>query len=114
MAGFRIIEFGQCGLLFERPGQNYVLKVAQPNYEDALWTDITAHFRVRQAFDKQTPECQVPRVFSNIPKTNQTWWDADIALFPRVHGSLPLPAMTLVTERIHPLPKVAREALINI
>lgn len=58
-------------------------------------------------------ECRVPRVFSYVPKNNQQWWEENLPFFVDVHESLPLPAMALVTERILPLPKVARQALIN-
>lgn len=112
---YRAIGFGQCGLVFERPGRGYVVKIAKPAYELGLWNDFRAHFYVRQAFEKEkdTVECRVPRVFSYVPKNNLQWWEENMPFFVDVHESLPLPAMALVTERILPLPKIARQALIN-
>ncbi|KAJ9216074.1 hypothetical protein DTO166G4_2318 [Paecilomyces variotii] len=116
---YRVIGFGQCGLVFERPGRGFVVKVAKPAYEEALWADFTAHHQVRQAFEQyqqqhnQDMECHVPKVFSYVPKTNQTWWELNSPFFAEVHESVPLPAMALITERIFPLPKIARQALIN-
>ncbi|KAJ5540505.1 zinc finger protein-domain-containing protein [Penicillium frequentans] len=46
--GYRAIGFGQCGIVFERPGRGFVLKVAKPSYEDSLWADFKAHSIVRQ------------------------------------------------------------------
>ncbi|KAJ5397009.1 zinc finger protein-domain-containing protein [Penicillium cosmopolitanum] len=113
---YRVIGFGQCGLIFEKPGQGYVLKVAKRSYEDALWADLKAHLRVQEAFDNPQNnriECRVPRLYSYVPKGNNVWWERNMNLFPPVHDSITLPAMTLVSERILPIPKIAREALIS-
>ncbi|KAJ5688903.1 zinc finger protein-domain-containing protein [Penicillium macrosclerotiorum] len=114
--GYRVIGFGQCGLVLERPGQKYVLKIAKPSYEDTLWDDFEAHFNVRRAFDleqNKNIECRVPQLFSYVSKDNQKWWQENIPFFPAVHESVPLPAMALVSQRILPLPKVGRQALID-
>lgn len=110
--GYRVIGFGQCGLVFEKPGQGYVLKVAKRSYEDSLWADFNAHARVQEAFDQnEDSECHVPRIFSYISKESTAWWEKNLGLFPRV--SFELPAMALVSQRILPLPKIARQALID-
>lgn len=113
---YRPIGFGQCGLVFERPGRNFVLKVAKSAYKDALWADCIAHCLVREAFEQKqhkNTECRVPRVFSYVSKDDQQWWNENLPFFAEVHQSLSLPSMVLITERILPLPKVARLALIN-
>ncbi|KAJ5747942.1 zinc finger protein-domain-containing protein [Penicillium nucicola] len=114
--GYRVIGFGQCGLVFERPGRNYVLKLAKPSYEDTLWNDFKAHFSVRRAFDleqNKNIKCRVPQLFSFVPKDNHEWWQENIPFLPTVHESVPLPAMVLISQRILPIPKVARQALID-
>lgn len=111
--GYRTIGFGQCGLVFERPGRGYVVKVAKPAYENALWADMNAHFKVRQAFEQYNPECCVPRVFSYVRKDSQQWWNENLPFFTETHKSISLPAMALITERILPLPKISRQALIT-
>ncbi|RJE22689.1 Zinc finger protein [Aspergillus sclerotialis] len=113
--GYRAIGFGQCGLVFERPGRDYVIKVAKPAYEGGLWPDFRAHFRTRQAFEKEgrDVECRVPKIYSYVPKRNSRWWNENRPFFYDVHQSLFLPSNALITERIPPLPKVARQALIN-
>ncbi|CAG7995997.1 unnamed protein product [Penicillium salamii] len=112
---YRTIGFGQCGVVFERPGRNYVIKVARPFYEDSLWADFTAHFQVRKAFQAQStePVCRVPKLFSYVTKENEQWWKDNLPFLSPTPHSLALPAMAIVTERILPLPKVARQALIN-
>lgn len=55
----------------------------------------------------------MPRVFSYVSKDNRQWWEENLPLFADVHESLRLPSMALITERILPLPRVARQALIN-
>lgn len=110
--GYRAIGFGQCGLVFEKPGRDYVVKVAKIAYDDALWSDFKAHFFVFHAFERQQhAECRIPRVYSYVPKENHSWWELNGPLL--AHDSLHLPAMALITERILPLPKLARQALIN-
>jgi hypothetical protein len=116
---YRTIGFGQCGLVFERPGRGYVLKVAKPSYEDSLWADFKAHYSIGRAFKKyQSPNqamgCRVPKLLSYVTKENDTWWNENKLFFgTTLHESISLPAMTLISQRILPLPKIAREALVN-
>lgn len=115
--GYRVIGFGQCGLVFERPGTGYVVKIAKPAYEPSLWADFRAHFCVHQAFERQKEdmECCIPRVLTYVPNTNHQWWNENGPLFPEtIHGAFSLPAMALITERILPLPRTARQALIGM
>lgn len=112
--GFRSIGFGQCGIVFERPGRAHVVKISRPSFEDALWADFQAHLAVYQSLtNHQSVEVRVPKIFSYVPKTNEQWWHAHLDLFHGSHPSFHLPAMALITERILPLPKLARQALIE-
>ncbi|KAJ9150731.1 Protein of unknown function DUF3669, zinc finger protein [Pleurostoma richardsiae] len=111
--GYRCVGFGQCGIVFERPGQSQVLKVARLNNTEALWTDFLAHFHIHDAFAHEKPECRVPRIFSFVSKNNSTWWESNISLFPEDYRTFPCPSSVLITERILPLPKIARHALVH-
>ncbi|KAJ5130700.1 uncharacterized protein N7515_006739 [Penicillium bovifimosum] len=114
LVGFRTIGFGQCGIIFERPGRGYAVKVSRPSFEEALWSDLKAHFAVFQAFEQQPDiAVRVPQIFSYVHRDNSEWWETHLPLFPDAHVTFPLPAMCLLTERILPLPKVARQALID-
>lgn len=116
--GFRKIGFGQCGLIYERPGRGYVVKVAKPGYSESLWQDCLAHDRVYQAFEKATnsashgPECLVPRPYLYVAK-DHPWWTSHAHLFESSHKDFSIPARAFVTERIWPLPKVVRHSLID-
>lgn len=47
------IGIGQCGIISERPGRTYVVKLARPAYHKGLCADFRAHFMVRQAFRQE-------------------------------------------------------------
>ncbi|PON24418.1 hypothetical protein TGAM01_v206750 [Trichoderma gamsii] len=114
--GYRKIGFGQCGLVFSKPGTTTVIKVSRPHFHEGLWNDFLCHLRVYRAFNKQTiqPECLLPLVYTFISKTDATWWDANKPLFMERSSTFPLPSMGLVTQRIPQLPQVLRHALIDI
>ncbi|KAJ6779943.1 hypothetical protein PWT90_05364 [Aphanocladium album] len=113
--GYRRIGFGQCGLIFERPGRNFVLKLARPHFEEALWNDCLSHQRAYQVFTEQAsePECRVPLLYNYVKKANAEWWNANAACFSEVSEDFPLPTSVLITERIAPLPRPIRHALID-
>lgn len=112
--GFRKIGFGQCGLVFEWPGREMVVKVARPGFQDALWVDHEVHKAVYSAFSKQknTPQCNVPRVLRHISKHNR-WWQENKGLFMEQHEDFPFPSSALTSEHILPLAGVVRETLIK-
>lgn len=113
--GFRTIGLGQCGVVLERPGRNYVLKIPKDSHQDALWADFVAHREVERALraQAQEPVCRVPRVFGYVHKTNEAWWNENHPLLSEIHQSISVPAMVLITEHIPPLPEVARQVLIH-
>lgn len=114
---YRSIGFGQCGLIFERPGHSYVVKAARACFEDALWTDFVCHQRVYAAFTTKSgaaPECCVPEIYSYVTKGNKTWWDSHQSFFPESTTTVPLPTSVLISERILPLSKPIRNALIDL
>ena len=74
---FRTIGFGQCGMVFERPGRAYVVKIARPAFENAFWADFQAHLAIYQAFrNQQSVKVGIPRIFAYVTKTNDKWWDS--------------------------------------
>ncbi|KAI9151621.1 zinc finger protein-domain-containing protein [Paramyrothecium foliicola] len=112
---FERIGFGQCGLVFEQAGRGYAIKVAKKGYADALWTDVVAHLNIYESFEKHHPECQVPRVYQYVTDSNKDWWDENLQHFNtnQQGHDFHLPAMALISQRIFPLPKVVRTALIE-
>lgn len=115
-AKFRKIGFGQCGLVFEN-NQGQVIKVARKRFEGALWTDLGCHTRVYEAMDLYpTTGCLTPRVYRFISRDNEWWKTPEMEEFARAHktSGFPLPAPALITQRILPLPQIARDALIEL
>jgi hypothetical protein len=113
-AGYRKIGFGQCGLILERPGRNFVLKIARRHFEEALWNDCLSHARVYGAFIKQPfPECRVPILFSYVANGNAEWWSEHGKFLPPMPQDFPVPSSVMISERILPLPKPVRNALID-
>ncbi|KAM5384617.1 hypothetical protein ACJZ2D_001362 [Fusarium nematophilum] len=112
---FRKIGFGQCGLVFERPGRGAVVKVARPGFQDALIEDYNAHRAIHRAFSSQKvdPECKATQVFSHVNQGDDDWWLANQRLFPEQHEDFPLPSSALTSEYIPPLPKIIRHLLIK-
>jgi len=110
---YQRIGFGQCGLVFTKPGSAHVVKIARPYFSDALWEDFLSHLRLFKALSLHSDtQCRIPRVYSYINKENTVWWDANTALLPP-NSDFPLPSQALITERILPLPKIIRHVLID-
>jgi hypothetical protein len=119
--GYRKIGFGQCGIIFEKVGANHVVKLARKHFDDSWWVDFTAHYKVRKALELSllgpNLECQVPKLYSYVPRSSHEWWSSNIHLFPdhddKEDTTVSLPAMVLVSERIPSLPKTFRDILID-
>lgn len=110
---YQRIGFGQCGLVFAKPGRGFVVKVARPYFSDGLWEDFLSHLRLFEALSVHSKvECRIPRVYSYVGKDNKAWWDTNRALLPQ-NSEFPLPSQALITERILPRPKIIRHALID-
>ncbi|KAF4972336.1 hypothetical protein FSARC_1058 [Fusarium sarcochroum] len=111
---YRKIGFGQCGLIFHKPGRDNVIKVARPFFHHGLHADYLAHGAVRDAFAKQlqAPECRIPQVYDHFHATS-VWWNDNASLLDEQHSEFPLPSSVLISEYIPPLPNVVRESLIK-
>lgn len=90
------------------PARRSEMPFGQISKPTSRWT------RRLQTTSQSLSKYELPKYFSDVPKTNSEWWDSRLNLFHGSHLSFPLPAMTLITERILPLPKLARQALIYI
>lgn len=110
------IGFGQCGLVFSRPGTTTVVKISRPYFHEGLWNDFLCHLRIYRAFSNHIiqPACRLPLVYSFISKTDATWWDTNKFFFVESSSTFPLPSMGLLSQRIPQLPRVLRHALIDL
>lgn len=108
VVGYRSIGFGQCGIVYERPGKSYVVKVARPEYRESLFEDFKVHCSVRKAFSVIQNQVKVPMVHSYVVE-DSSFWPEDLPLFP----CQITPTRALISQQILPLPRIAREALID-
>ncbi|CAG8269130.1 unnamed protein product [Penicillium olsonii] len=112
------IGAGSQGVVFERVGKDSVLKKERPGNEilsSNLTKEYTVHRQVSAAFDHYQPltkcETTVPRVLRFIPKTGEDpFWEE---LLPKLPGEYRTRDNSVLMQRILPLPKVVRRALIH-
>ncbi|KAF4548543.1 Hypothetical protein D9617_27g045100 [Elsinoe fawcettii] len=104
---------GQCGTIFEDPGDLTVYKLDNGNIDNhALWNDYLVHTKVDAAFcELGITSVLVPRVCNYISANqNDLWWKTNGDRLPEDTT----PADILVTERILPLPAPVRDCLIEL
>jgi hypothetical protein len=112
--GFRKIGDGQSAVVCHRPGREIVVKIARPRFyfQGELWPEFLVHNRVYHALLRQGALlCRVPMAFEYVSPDNHHWWQRHQALFP---ADVSVPSAALVTERILPLPKTTRTALVRM
>ncbi|KAI4151843.1 MAG: hypothetical protein L6R39_001941 [Caloplaca ligustica] len=118
---FRIIGLGSCGSVFEIPGTEMAIK--KGSSAESLWTDFCLTNRVHNAIrdvrnlmQQKFPEHVIPKTplchEFHLPDDNAYWADGGkLERFPASHRSKqPL----FHVDRIAPVPKPARDALIDM
>lgn len=112
------IGAGLQGVVFERVGTESVLKKEKPGNETLssnLRKEYTIHCQVSAAFDRYQlltdSEALVPKALRFIPKTgDELFWEE---LLPKLPQEYRTRDNSMLLQRILPLPKVVRRALIN-
>ena len=92
-----------------------MFKVARLGFSGSVYDDFLNHYRIQTAFEKYEgfdTNCRVPKVLDFIRDNNDSWWNANRHLFVEIPQDLHLPAMTIMSERIPPLPRIIRQPLI--
>ena len=108
---YQIIGRGSCGIVFEHAGWPHVVKRAHDGNEE-LWNDACIHSAVQKAFTTAiSTGVRIPTCHGFICADNSEWWLSNAPQFPEPYQ---IPGDVLVTERILPLPKIIREALIDL
>lgn len=118
---FRHIGAGSCGTVFEQIGTTHVIKYSTSSSSllaanSQLWNDLIMHKTVSEAFERVTFagfDCQirVPRCYQYVSSNDVTWWNANIDRFPATYRHR---VNVLISERILPVPRRLRDALINL
>lgn len=112
------IGVGLQGVVFERVGKESALKKEKPGNESRssnLRKEYTIHCQVSAAFERYqlltNSETLVPKAFRFIPKTGEElFWEE---LLPKLPQEYRTRDNSMLLQRILPLPKVVRRALIN-
>src|SRR5438034_5306621 len=115
----RVIGRGSCGTVFEVPGTEWAYKKSQDM--TALWTDfnltnkvVNSVMQTRHMLEKGFEGKTIPRV----PACHQFWLPDDLEWWKRNKQRFPADEQRegaiFLVERIPPLPKSTREALIQL
>lgn len=116
---YRIIGIGSCGTIFEKPGTELAIKKGDDT--EAVWKDFilsnrvhTAIANTRDMLQDAFPEQTLPRspqCSDFLLPDSKVYWDANLKHFPRSHRAR---GAAIQMDRILPLPKQIREALIEL
>ncbi|KAF2848261.1 hypothetical protein T440DRAFT_536958 [Plenodomus tracheiphilus IPT5] len=114
---FRSIGAGTCGRVFQVPGTVDIFKVAiyPGQITDQLWNDYITHIKVSKIFEeigRDKLQVRVPMHKYFVGQDDSTWWNENLARFPK--QLVDAPSNVLCAERILPLAKPIREALIDL
>lgn len=117
ITSYRKIGFGFTGLVFEA-GPTYALKVARKPDYDSLWNDYLVHTKVYESFKSAREiEVRVPTpngyVNSGLEGESKRWWAINGTKFPP-DSEMPIPSDLIIMQRIPPVPRIVRRALIDL
>ena len=110
---FRVIGLGSCGVVFSHHAISHVLKRELPQ-SNQLWNDLVIHTTVQKSFDQLAHlniSIRVPRCYGYINTKNEEFWKSNCSRFPERYKT---PGNLLISERIPPLPRSVRNALIDL
>ncbi|KAF4864970.1 hypothetical protein CGCSCA1_v014078 [Colletotrichum siamense] len=111
---FHDIGEGFCAIIYDIPGTGKVVKIAKPNKQNELWTDFGAHLSIYEASKSSDALFCVPRpAYYVAAKDVMDWLKEHKQQLPKGVGTSE-PNDMLCSERIMPLPKLIREALIDV
>lgn len=112
LQNYRAIGQGTCGIVFEVGGFAHVLK-KERDHVSQLWNDLRVHSKVLGAFRRarSVMNVRVPDCYGYVGREDSSWWSQNGHDFPQGHRN---PGNLLFSERIPPLPRIGREALIDL
>ena len=107
------IGMGSCGIVFSHFSLSYVFKREIAN-SGLLWNDLVMHSVVQETFDQVAAlnlDIRIPRCYGYINASNQNFFATNYVRFPEPYGT---PGNILVSERIPPLSRPVRDALVDL
>ncbi|EFQ33763.1 uncharacterized protein GLRG_08907 [Colletotrichum graminicola M1.001] len=109
-----IIGEGFCAMVYDLPSSGRAIKAGKPKKDAELWNDFVAHVKIWEAAKNNTSFC-VPRPsYYVLAKDIADWMVAHRREVNNKTGFKSLPDDILVMERIMPLPRVIRQALVEV
>ncbi|KAK5996374.1 hypothetical protein PT974_01708 [Cladobotryum mycophilum] len=113
---FREIGTGSVGKVFEHPGTIFAYKLPVTDQHEKMWNNYVMHKRIEASFQSLPSfdgRVEIPRCFWYATPTTNAFWDKHIDSFPDSREFPRKPRYALCMERIFPLPRPIRYALID-
>ena len=107
---FRRIGQGFCGSVWVAPAGTHAMKREDGGPGRSLHHDYATHQHILAALSSCSPPVRIPQCHQFVYSNDQTWWDDQISGFPT---TFQIPCNILITERIPPFGKSARQFLID-
>lgn len=116
-AMFREIGTGSIGKVFEHPGTIFVYKMPLSDQPDKLWNNFKMHARVQDSFQTLPyfdGQVEIPRCFWYSNPESEAFWNENLDRFPDTPAFPRKKRHIFCMERIFPLPRPVRHALIGM
>ncbi|GKT48247.1 uncharacterized protein ColSpa_08428 [Colletotrichum spaethianum] len=109
-----IIGEGFCAIVYDFPRSGRAIKAARPQKDTDLWNDFVAHCRIWEATKNNTSFC-VPRPSYFVLGQDISAWMIEHRREIKTQTEFKsIPSAILLSERIMPLPRVIRQALVEV
>ncbi|KXH45992.1 hypothetical protein CNYM01_03958 [Colletotrichum nymphaeae SA-01] len=110
----QVIGEGFCGVIYDFPSRGLIIKAGRSNKKQEMWADHVAHVKMWEA-SKTTKSYAIPRPAYIVQAEDlQAWKIAHRKEIKSHSGFFFDPSAIMVSERILPLPRSIREALVSV
>jgi hypothetical protein len=113
---FKEIGTGSIGKIFEHPGTVFVYKLPLIDDNKKLWNNYIMHQKVKKSFDCLDyidGQVEIPQCYWFATPQTRAFWEDSLDRFPFDQQFPKISRHVLCMERIFPLPRPVRHALIE-